>query len=260
MGPWTRDKHELLRLYVQITRATRAKFIGADKGGATYIDLFCAAGRAYIKGTDDFIDGSPLVAWKASQLGGAEFTAVHISDSHAPWLEAAERRLRGAGAAVVAHDGSALEVALKLTGSLNAYALHFALLDPFDLDLPFELIRTLAAFRRMDLLIHVSAMELQRNWQRYAKADSSPLDRFAPRWRDHVELRQGDEPARLQFIRYWVSLLEGLGFKGALKFELIRGPNNIPLYWLVLVAKHEIATKFWSKAVQVSHPQNQFDF
>ena len=260
VGPWARDKHALLRLYVEVTRATRAKFIGSGKAGATYIDLFCASGRAYIKGTDDFIDGSPLVAWKASQFGGATFSAVHISDSNAVWLDAAGQRLRNAGAPVVAHSGDAIEVAKRLSVLLNPNGLHFALLDPFDLDLSFELILALAALKRMDLLIHVSAMELQRNWQRYSKAATSPLDRFAPGWRDHVDLKQADERARLEFIRYWVSLLEGLGFKGELKFELIRGPNNIPLYWLVLVAKHEIATKFWSKAVRVSQPQDQFDF
>ena len=112
----------------------------------------------------------------------------------------------------------------------------------------------------MDLLIHVSAMDLQRNWSRYFKAETSPLDRFAPDWRQAVDLNQSDESARLQFIRHWVALLGGLGFQSTPEFKLITGPNNIPLYWMVLVAKHEFANKLWSKAVQFNDPQNGFDF
>jgi hypothetical protein len=46
-------------------------------------------------------------------------------------------------------------------------------------------------------------------------------------------------------VRYWIESLEKLGVKGELRFELITGSRNQPLYWLVLVTKHEIATKFW---------------
>jgi len=35
-----------------------------------------------------------------------------------------------------------------------------------------------------------------------------------------------------------------LGFEGEGRFELITGSKNQPLYWLVLIAKHEIASKF----------------
>lgn len=262
VGAWAEHKHELLRLYVQITGAARAKYLGGGpgKGGATFIDLYCGAGRAHVKGTDRFIDGSPLVAWTASHRAGSPFTEIYLADHHALWLEAAERRLRDAGAPVFGYAGTALEAATALTGRLNRFGLHFALIEPFDLDLPFELLSALASFKRMDLLIHVSAMELQRNWNRYSKAEASPLDRFAPGWRQAVDLNQSDKSARLQFIRHWVSLLGGLGFGSAPRFELITGPNNIPLYWMVLVAKHEIATKLWAKAVQFNDPQDGFGF
>ena len=262
VGAWAEQKHELLRLYVQITRAARAKYLGdgPGKGGATFIDLYCGAGRAHVKDTDRFIDGSPLVAWLASHRAGSPFTEIYLADSHAPWLEAAERRLRDAGAPVFGHAGTALEAATALKERLNPYGLHFALIDPYALDLPFEVLRALASFKRMDLLIHVSAMDLQRNWSRYSTAEASPLDRFAPGWRQAVDLNQSDESARLQFIRHWVALLGGLGFQSTPEFKLITGPNNIPLYWMVLVAKHEFATKLWSKAVQFNDPQNGFDF
>jgi hypothetical protein len=43
------------------------------------------------------------------------------------------------------------------------------------------LIRQLAGLNRIDMLIHVSVHDLQRNLRRYANREDSPLDRFALR-------------------------------------------------------------------------------
>ena len=121
-----------------------------------------------------------------------------------------------------------------------------------------EVIRSLSQLKRIDLLIHVSAMDLQRNWGRYTQQKHSPLDEFAPGWRESVDLAQPEESARLSFIQYWVDLLKQLGFDADVRFELITGSKNQPLYWLVLVAKHEIAMKFWKTAAQHGKTQQMF--
>jgi three-Cys-motif partner protein len=199
------------------------------------------------------------VAWKASQVGGYPFSDLYVSDAEPLMLDAAVTRLRMLGAPAHQLAGPSLEAARRLAGTLNPHALHFVLLDPFALDLPFDLIRVLAAFKRIDIMIHVSAMELQRNWPRYSQAETSTLGTFAPGWRASVDLQQSDESARLSFIEYWAAQLGQLGFTAKPEFRLIRGPKNIPLYWLVLVAKHDIAARFWSKAVKLSSPQASFD-
>jgi three-Cys-motif partner protein len=151
VGEWAREKHELLRLYIEITRSTRRKYVDTPrKAGATFIDLYSGAGRAYIRGTDQFIDGSPLVAWKASQVGGYPFSDLYVSDAEPLMLDAAVTRLRMLGAPAHQLAGPSLEAARRLAGTLNPHALHFVLLDPFALDLPFDLIRVLAAFKRID--------------------------------------------------------------------------------------------------------------
>jgi three-Cys-motif partner protein len=258
VGDWARDKHALLKLYIEISRGVRGKFIGDGNAGATFIDLYCASGRGYIKGTDTFIDGSPLVGWKASVDCKVPFTHVHINDSDQDLLDAAYTRLERLGAPVTKYGGEADAVAEKLARDLNHYALHFALIDPFSLMLPIKVIRSLAGLKRIDLLIHVSAMDLQRNWGRYTQQKQSPLDEFAPGWRESVDLGQPEESARLSFIQYWIGLLERLGFEGDVRFELITGSKNQPLYWLVLVAKHEIAMQFWKKATQHGKTQQMF--
>lgn len=258
VGEWARDKHALLKLYIEISRGVRKKFTDPGKAGATFIDLYCASGRAYIKGTDIFIDGSPLVGWTASRDCKIPFTQIHINDSEAELLDAAHTRLTRLAAPVVKHGGAALAVAKQLTEQLNPYALHFALIDPFNLMLPFGVIRYLARLKRIDLLIHVSVMDLQRNWGRYTQQEHSPLDEFAPGWREAVDQAQSEEAARLQFVQYWVESLKTLGFEGDVRFELITGSKNQPLYWLVLITKHEIAQKFWKTAAQHGKTQQMF--
>lgn len=258
VGEWAQDKHSLLKLYIEISRGVRSKFVDRGKSGATFIDLFCGPGRAYVRGADTFIDGSPLVAWKASVDCRVPFTSVHINDSDPLLLTAAYIRLQNLRAPVIKYGGSAHEVVEDLVARLDPYALHFALIDPFNLMLPFRVIRTLASLKRIDLLIHVSAMDLQRNWMLYAAKERSPLDEFAPGWRREVDIEQPDDSARLRFIRYWVDLLNGLGFGGEMRFELITGSKGQPLYWLVLVAKHETAAKFWKKAAEHRKTRDMF--
>jgi len=48
--------------------------------------------------------------------------------------------------------------------SLNTYGLHFALLDPHNLGaLSFSIIEQLAKLKYVDILVHVSVSDLQRN-------------------------------------------------------------------------------------------------
>ena len=81
VGPWVDDKHDRLRKYVDISRATRRKWISGSSRCATYVDLFCGAGRALIRDTDEKVDGSPLVAFKSARHGGVPFSEIHLADA-----------------------------------------------------------------------------------------------------------------------------------------------------------------------------------
>src|SRR5688572_28679281 len=80
VGPWAAQKHELLRRYIRLTAWVRNKFIGPSDAGATFTDLFCGTGRAKIRDTEHWIDGSAKVAWDESAQSRSKFTRVHIAD------------------------------------------------------------------------------------------------------------------------------------------------------------------------------------
>jgi three-Cys-motif partner protein len=253
VGPWAKEKHERLRKYVDITRAVRKKFVERS-GGATYIDLYGGSGRALVRDTQERIDGSPLVAFKCAWDGKVQFSEIHIADASEDSCRAAERRLRAIGASPAAYIGEAEQTVSEIIARLNPHGLHFAFLDPYNLDdLPFAIIEAFSRLQRIDMLIHVSAQDLQRNLDVYTKADDKRLERFAPGWREHIDLNQSQRGIRAAILAYWASKIEKLGLSSAEHAELISGiERNQRLYWLVMVSRHKLAKEFWEKIRNVS--------
>ena len=252
VGPWVREKHARLERYVSISRATRKKYLGPGKAGATFIDLYCGPGRARIEGTREIIDGSPLVAWRKSIEGDDEvrapFTQVFIADAEPELVNAAKARLERAGAPVSSEALPAAEAVDRVVAKLNPYGLHFAFLDPYNLAaVPFDVIQKLASVKRMDILVHVSVQDLQRNLRKYIQHQASPLDAFAPDWRDHIGDIHDQSMIRGKVLEHWRRLLKAEGMSTAETAELVTGSKNQRLYWLAFAARHELALYFWEQ-------------
>ena len=135
-----------------------------------------------------------------------------------------------------------------MVGRVNPHGLHVAFLDPYNLEtLNFEMVRDLATLRHIDMLVHVSQMDLQRNLDKYSLGDSSVFDAFIPGWRNSI--RAGSIKATRQAIlRYWSDLVGNLGVWPSPEPKLVTGPGNQPLYWLMLAARNELALAFWKVA------------
>jgi three-Cys-motif partner protein len=249
VGPWVREKHKRVARYVDISRGVRRGFIGPAKAGATYVELFCGPGRSRVRDTDDVIDGSAIVAWRASVAGGAPFSKIIVADERADLVEAAVKRLQRFEAPVEYEVGPAAESIDKVMQRLNPYGLHVALLDPYGLRaLPFDVVAKLGRLTRVDLLIHVSSQGLQRNLRRALAARHSALDIFAPGWSDGIDKSPSDDGAiRSRFWAHWRELIKREGLGTAQTAELIKGSKNQRLYWLAFAAKSERALTFWEK-------------
>jgi len=260
VGFWAKEKHEYLCRYVDISRAVRSRWISAGKAGATYIDLFCGPGRCKVRETGEWIDGGVVAAWKKSVEGGAPFTQVFVGDLDDERRRAAVTRLSKLNAPVYEFAGTAAQTVRQIVTNLNQYGLHFAFLDPFNLEtLDFEIIRVLSGLMRIDILVHVDQMDLQRNLRANAVAEQSAFDTFAPGWRDKVDIVRGQREVRQQVFQYWRDLVASGGVWTSTEMKLIRGSKNQPLYWLLLAAKHDLAHKFWATASNVEG-QGKLDF
>lgn len=246
VGEWAARKHEFLRRYLDLSSAARKKFLGGRSGSAVFIDLFCGPGRARIKETGEWIDGSAITAWKISQESGAAFSEMFVADINKKSREATSERLRRLGAPVQELQGSAVRAAATVVQKVNPYGLHFAFIDPFSLGaLDFQILQSLASLKRIDMLIHVSKMDHQRNLKINLVSKESVFDKFAPGWRDKVKLSHSQPEMRRQILEYWKESIEATGKLTSHNWELIKSSGGQHLYWLLLVAKHNLALKFW---------------
>jgi three-Cys-motif partner protein len=99
---------------------------------------------------------------------------------------------------------------------------------------------------KVDLLVHFSTMDLQRNVDMALDDSKARFDDAAPGWRDYVEHeRLSKVGLREAFFDYWLDAVKNLGFTSARHMPLIRGDRNAPLYRLVEFSRHPLANKVW---------------
>ncbi len=247
VGPWADEKHKRLRHYIDISRAARRKF----QGNSTYIDLYAGSGRARIRDTEHVIDGSPVVA--IAEAGRSDpFGHVHLADYDAANVAACTARLGQLTApALSTYVGKAEVTVREVAARLSPSGLHLAFLDPFSIEaMPFSILETLAGFERMDLIIHVSVMDLQRNVKRLMA--NGKLSAFAPGWEAAVNPHVRNSTAVVEVMRYWQTLIGRLGLKVSHQVERVAGKRNQPLYWLVLAGRHPLADQFWGQVSNVT--------
>lgn len=257
VGYWASQKHDYLIRYIAISRAARKRFLSPKgSGGASFIDLFCGTGRSQIRETGAWIDGSAVAAWKQSVKDQAPFTNVIIADKDPEALQACEQRLRRLGAPVTSYAQEATIAARLIGPTPTPYGLNLAFLDPYSLDLDFSIIECFAAVKRMDMMIHLNQMDMQRNLMSLAaESDLTRLDRFVPGWREAVT-RSGQRLIFEQRIyEYWREKVRKLGPWPSAQQKLITASGNQPLYWLALAATHELAHKFWGESLDDGQSQ-----
>ncbi len=249
VGAWTEEKHERLRKYVDSSHGARRSYTSC-----AYLDLYCGPGRSWIRETGVFVDGSPLVAFDAAAKFGDQFSDLFISDANPEYVDAAEKRLTARGANVHSFVGEASLTVDQVISRLDRQGLHFAFLDPYNLGtLPFSIIKKLASIKRMDLLVHVSAMDLKRDLHNYIRLDGpKDLDEFVPGWRKHVDTKRRQDLVRQKIFEYWRSLIKDLGTSSSDAIEVVENSKAAELYWLVFIARHPFAHKLWEAIGNVS--------
>ncbi len=257
VGAWASEKLKLVTDYVYASGGARKNFLGT---GAAYIDPFCGPGRSLIRSTTKYIEGSPVAAFNRALQSPGRFTSINISDGDQDLLTAATTRLTLLGAPVRFFAGPASDSIPKIIQSLDRNGLHLAFLDPRNLStLSFDLFEELAKLKRIDVIAHVSVSDLQRNADRYADEDYMQFEKFAPGWRRKVSTDMNKTAFRAAILKFWSDKVTALGLPHAKHWELIRGDQGQRLYWLILLARHDLAHGLWTK-VSSEAKSPTFDF
>jgi three-Cys-motif partner protein len=183
---------------------------------------------------------------------------LHLSDLDKRNSDALAQRIKGLGGAASNYSGSADVIVDRVVLAIN-HGLHLAFLDPFGLgQLPFSIIERMLKVQRMDMIIHVSLQDLQRNLDDYSSIGDPTLDNFAPGWREAINPRQAIAPLRAALVEHWLDRIRSLGTNPATGIPLIVGEKNQRLYWLVFLSSNPLGQKLWND-VQNLTGQGSFD-
>ena len=250
VGAWAREKHDVLRRYVEATRSTRAKYLPPqpEPGGAAFIDLFAGPGRARVRGTNEVVDGSPLIAFKH---GEQPFTKLVLCDVDAENVETLRRRTAGQPARAVVEHGDCNEIIDKLVKRIPPHGLNLALIDPFSLGaLRFGTVEKLARFKRMDLIVFFPVWQIRRfadvHRARYEPMLTNALG--TDEWKG--VLKRSPDAARLIPL-FHRQLERRFGYTPENTYSApIRISNQVALYHLVFASKHSRGDGIWESVTR----------
>jgi len=254
VGRWVPEKkHTLLAKLISGTHGARAKF-----PQRVLIDPFCGPGRIRVRGETITRDGGALVAWRQSVIDNVPFTSLLVGDLETDLSAACYARLTTLHAPAQKFDGTAEQTVKTMVSQVPRNALCLAYLDPYNLEtLSFEIIRTLSELRHIDLLVHFSTMDLNRNVDLELDEKRARFDDAAPGWREPARsLSKGQLPGT--FFDYWQSLVKQLGFTFSKEMPLVRDEGNKPLYRLVFFSRHDFPKRIWDDVAR-SPNRNLFE-
>jgi three-Cys-motif partner protein len=245
---WAARKHRLLTQYIAASSHARGRF-----PQRTFIDLYCGPGRC-LHENGEMTDGSSIAAVKAA--GRAPFTSIYIADFLEENADSCKKRLNRIGTSPHVFYGKANETVDQVCSALDNRSLHLAFLDPFSLHaLPFSIIESLSAFRKIDILIHFSAMDFVRNYERLLRQNL--IDNYIPGAQAAYDTNQSLRSNRKHAFQIWYQRLLDLGFYSS-NVEMIRERGK-HMYWLIHATRNSTALNIWND-IQARDAQRGFGF
>lgn len=261
VGAWAERKYRVLRSYAEMF-STGMKNAWETR---VYIDLFAGSGHALLGDTRRRVLTSPMIALSIRD----PFTKYVFCERDGAKIQALQTRVRAIEpSALVAciHgdvNGRANEIAAAIPPHSNSNrVLSFCFIDPYDLKIDFETVKTLGTVRALDFLIVLMLqMDAGRNWTQYVKEDSDRIDRllgsndWRQRWRDAE--RDRERATRFLAAEY-ANAMTKLGYRPTSIDQMIpvrSTGNNLLLYYLAFFSKNEKGYTFWEQVRKYSSDQ-----
>lgn len=236
-----------------------------------YIGLYAGAGRARVTKTGEVVETSALSVVRQE----VPFTKHIFVDSDPRCIEALRNRIdaldRDLDVTLIQKPvNEAVPDILAAMPRFDAAAgekmLSLCFVDPFRLDLNFDVIRRLSRYR-MDFLVMLPlGFDLRRNLRRYLENEED--DRVArliddPDWRaEWRALRQPDRYFVRFALRKFDEAMESLGYRRREMKDTVSikvSGMGVYLYSLALYTKHPLAEKFWKTTLAGTAEQTELE-
>jgi len=260
VGGWAEDKYRLLTLYDKLF-STGMKHKWDQR---VYIDLYSGAGYSRIRGTNTVLKGSPMIALTVPD----PFDNYIFCEERPELMGALKARVeRVAPAANVTFVSGNCDTAIDEIcaaipkGSSINTVLSLCVVDPFDFGIKFETLRRLSAVFVDFVVLLAIGMDANRNYANYVEGHSTKIDealgntQWRERWKAEGVRTSGFRPfLAMEFSMSMASL--GYLKKPLDRMKLVRSvEKNLPLYYLALFSRHEMAHHFWDDVLKYGTEQ-----
>jgi three-Cys-motif partner protein len=180
IGYWSEIKLEIVRDYA----SAYSRILNANKLPHIYVDAFAGAGQHISRGTGGFVQGSPVNALNIQP----PFREYHFIDLNAAKVEHLQN-LIGARQDVRIYEGDCNEVLIqKIFPTLNyeSYRRALCLLDPYGLDLKWEVMLQAGQLETIDMFLNFPVMDMNRNvlWRNPERVSGERRARLTAFWGD----------------------------------------------------------------------------
>ncbi|MFZ0478422.1 MAG: three-Cys-motif partner protein TcmP [Terriglobales bacterium] len=178
IGYWSEIKLEIVRDYA----AAYSTILTKKNLPHVYVDAFAGAGQHISKGSGAFVPGSPLNALNVQP----PFREYHFIDLNVTRVESLQR-IAGARNDVHVYEGDCNEILIQTifpTLHFESYRRALCLLDPYGLDLNWQVMFQAGQLGTIDMFLNFPVMDMNRNvlWRNPDKVSVGQLARMNAFW------------------------------------------------------------------------------
>ncbi len=262
VGFWAKDKLYYLKRYMEVFNASmKGKWLKR-----AYIELFSGPGFGIIRKSGQIIKGSPLLAIEQA-TPFSRYVFVDINENALSALENRTKRIRPEADIIFISCDCNCAVD-QIRAKIDSSYLALSFIDPTSMQAKFSTIKELTYDLKMDLIINFPLQALNRSYSYALQGYGDKYDDFfgTNKWRPILKGYSDFRSVGAKLLDLYKSQLSSIGYGqiNDLTDEqtsrsgeiLVRGPRNIPLYYLVFAGKHKIAYKFWHE-IQKIRSDNQ---
>jgi len=220
-------------------------------GKLLYVDLFSGPGRSIIRGTQEEVEGSPLLSLKYEFAHYVFVDIPEVLSTLDQRLSQHQKRSR-----ITLIPGDCNTVVEKILEALPPDHLGLAFIDPTGLQIQFSTIQRLVHNRKVDLLMTIQlGMGIRMNLPAYIQSEGAALTSFVgnPAWREDV--KAGGSPSQIarRILSRYMNQLRDLDYRTVQdrEIEIRSDEGNLLLYFMVLASRHSLGAEFWRKATQI---------
>lgn len=262
VGSWAEEKYRLIALYDELF-ATGMKDKWEER---VYIDLYAGAGYSKIRGSNTVLKGSAVLALSVQN----PFDKYIFCEESGELMNALRKRgERIAPTANIGYvrgscDSRIEEICSEIPKASREHrVLSLCVVDPFDFGLKFKTLKRLSAFYVDFLVLLAIGMDANRNYEHYVTGESTKIDDALGNtdWRARWDQITHRDEFRSFLAREFSLSMESLGYLPQREMKLVRSDEkNLPLYYLALFSRNDVAYQFWNQVLKYGTDQQSFEW